>query len=272
MPEKKKRLRTLHVNRLKKYFDATVNYSNGTPYHCYSTESVNKADVNLDPRISGIKIEENLSPKQKEQLITLLNGFTNVFSDKPGRTNLTKIHIETGDAKPIRVKPYRIPEALQEKVKQEISYMLENDIIEPSQSPWSSSLITVPKKDGSIRCCLDFRALNKVVSYDTYPYKRCDDILDRIANAKYISKIDLTRGYWQIPLDDESKPKTSFSTMFGSYQFKVLPFGIVTGQSEFQRLTDNVLKGAEQYSDGEIDDIAIFRLHGKTILITFSMY
>ena len=80
-------------------------------------------------------------------------------------------------------------------------------IVQPSSSPWASPVVLVPKKDGRLRFCVDFRRLNALTTKDVYPLPRVDDILDALGNAKYFSTLDLASGYWQVPLDDDARPK-----------------------------------------------------------------
>ena len=111
-------------------------------------------------------------------------------------------------------------------MKEEIEYMLENDIIEKSNSPWSSPCLLVPKPDGSYRFCTDFRKVNKVTKTDSFPIPRIDDCIDRVGKAKYVSKFDLLKGYWQVPLSDRAKEVSAFVTPDSFYQYKVVPFGM----------------------------------------------
>ena len=138
--------------------------------------------------------------------------------------------------------------------------MLDMDIIQPSTSPWASPIVPDRKKDGSIRFCVDNRALNRVADFDAYPMPRVDAILDKVSSAKYISTIDLTRGYLprQIPLEEDSRRKSAFVTEFGLYKFKIMPFGLQGAPATFRRLMDWVLRGAEEFSDTFLGDIVVF--------------
>ena len=86
------------------------------------------------------------------------------------------------------------------------------DVVEPSTSPWSSPIVLVSKKDGSTRFCVDYRKLNNVNHKDLYPLPRINDTIEALAGAKWFSTLDLKSGYWQVPLDDAAKDKTTFST------------------------------------------------------------
>ena len=104
--------------------------------------------------------------------------------------------------------------------------MLENNIIEPSKSEWSSPCILVPKPDGSFRFVTDFRKVNQCTKTDSYPIPRIDDCIDKIGNAKFVSKFDLLKGYWQVPLTDRAKEISAFCTPDALYQYRVMPFGM----------------------------------------------
>jgi hypothetical protein len=85
-----------------------------------------------------------------------------------------------------------------------------------------------------------------------------DEVLNKVSKARYISKLDLTKGYWQVPLDLESRHKSAFITPFGHYQFTVMPFGMINSGATFVRMMDKVLEGFDEFADSFIDDIGIF--------------
>ena len=100
----------------------------------------------------------------------------------------------------------------------ELAEMLENGIIEESSSDWASPIVLVPRRT-SLRLCVDYRRLNAVSKIEAYPMPRIDELIDQLGRAKYISKIDLTKGYWRMPLAEEDRLKTAFVTPTGLYQF-----------------------------------------------------
>ena len=116
----------------------------------------------------------------------------------------------------------------------------------------------IKKKDGTMRLCIDNRRLNAVTHVEAYPMPRIDDIIDRLGKALFISTLDLTRGYWQMPVATEDRAKTAFVTPKGLYQFKMMPFGLNGAPASFQRLTDMLVKGCEEYAAAYLDDIVIF--------------
>lgn len=112
--------------------------------------------------------------------------------------------------------------------------MLQNNVIEPSESPWRTPVCLVTKKDGTPRFCLDFRKLNNITKKDAYPLPRIDDTLDKLAGNKWFSTLDLASGYWQIKMDETDKIKTTFTTHRGLFQFMSWHLGFVTPPRPFK--------------------------------------
>ena len=136
--------------------------------------------------------------------------------------------------------------------------MLKMGVIQPSSSEWCSPVVLVPKKDGSTRFCIDFRRLNSVAKFDAYPMPSIDDLLDSLGGDKFISSLDLTRGYWQIPLSEESQQKTAFSTPQGLFEFVIMPFGLSGAPATFQRMMNQLLAGKGDFAKAYLDDLVIF--------------
>ena len=121
-------------------------------------------------------------------------------------------------------------------VNDEVSQMLEDGIIEKTDSPYASPIVMVKKPDGSYRLCIDYRKLNKITIFDGEPMPSMVDIFSSLVQDKIFSKFDLSKGFWQIPIREEDKPKTAFITEDGVYQFKKMPFGAVNSTATFNRL------------------------------------
>ena len=133
-----------------------------------------------------------------------------------------------------------------QKMKKEeecVTEMLTGGQIEPSDSPWSSPVILVTKKDGGTRFCVDYRRRNDVAVKDAYPLPRIDDTLDMLAGKQWFSTLDLASGSWQVSLSQEAMVKTAFATHYGLFQFRVMPFGLCNAPAMFERLMDRVLQG-----------------------------
>ena len=121
--------------------------------------------------------------------------------------------------------------------------MLKQGLIERSRGPWASLVVLARKKNGKLRFCVDYWALNKVTKKDEYPLPRIEDMLDTLGGAAYFTSLDLASGYWQVEMKPEDREKTAFITQFGTFQFKVMPFGLCNAPATFQRLMDEVLQG-----------------------------
>ena len=139
----------------------------------------------------------------------------------------------------------RVPVNYHEEVEQQLQSMFEAGVIERSSSPWMAPVVFVRKKSGEICLCVDYRELNKKTAKDAYPLPRRDEVQNRLAGSSVFSTLDLHSSYWQVPIDPEDWPKTTFSPGpgMGLYQFNCMPFGLTGAPSSFQRLMDTVLRG-----------------------------
>ena len=154
---------------------------------------------------------------------SMLQEFADVFAnDLPNRAALGskvehEIELEPGKAPPVRGLYRMSPPELQE-LKTLLNELLDKDFITQSASPFAAPVLFVSKKDGSRRLCTDFRALNDITVKNRYPLPRIEDLQDCLQSAKVFSKIDLTSGYWQIPIRREDQRKTAFRTRYGHYE------------------------------------------------------
>ncbi|CAM5165450.1 unnamed protein product [Eretmochelys imbricata] len=135
--------------------------------------------------------------------------------------------------------------------------MLVLRVIQPSVVDGSSAVL-VPKKDRLIRFCVDYRKLNAIPVSDTYPMPRPDELLDKLGGAQCLTTMDLTKGYWQVPLDADARLKSAFITPLGLYEFLTLPFGLNRAPATFQHLVDQLLRGMESFAMAYIGDICVF--------------
>ncbi len=255
MRDRRKRHRVFHVNMLRKWHVPT-----STAYLSQESMEESGDDVPMwdDDRDGVPTMGEQLTGTQRKELENLLGEFSKVLQAYPGCTNLTEHSIDTGEAAPVRLPPYRLPHAYCDQVQQELKDMLEHGIIEPSQSDWAAPIVLVNKKDGSLRLCVDYWRLNTVSRADAYPMPRVDDLIDQLGSAQYITTLDLTRGYWQVPVAQESQHKTAFATPFGFYQFKRMPFGLQGAPATFQRMMDKLLSGYGHFANAYLDDLVIY--------------
>ena len=207
--------------------------------------------------------EGDLAENHKSDLKRLIYAYADLISTGDtdiGRTNLATHEIDTGSHSPICQKPYRVEFKNRHVIEEEVEKMLSIDLIEPARSPWSSPVVLIPKKDGSVRFCVDFRKLNAVTVRDTFPLPRIDDIIPLLGKKKFFVGLDLASGYWQVPMSDskDSKNKTTFTCHVGTFRFKYMPFGGMNAPATFQRLMQQVL--GSQYNKNVfcyLDDILV---------------
>ncbi|KAL0148421.1 hypothetical protein M9458_056231 [Cirrhinus mrigala] len=204
-----------------------------------------------------VDINPHLSAAQKTELQHLVGQYPDVFSSRPGQTNVIQHDIRTPPGVIVRQRPYRVPEARRQAIEEEVQEMLKLGVIEPSRSPWSSPIVMVLKPDGTLCFCNDFRRLNEVSQFDGCPMPRVDELLDRLGRARYISTLDLTKGYWQVPLTPTAKEKTAFTTPSGHWQYRSLPFGLHGAPATFQRMMDILLRPHQTYAAAYLDDVVV---------------
>ena len=187
-----------------------------------------------------------LNSSQKKKFKDLLIEFQSVFSKDDfdlGCLKKVEHKIVTTDEIPIKDKFRRTPLKFQQQEKEYIDKLLQQGVIEPSSSDWSSAPVLVRKKSGELRYCLDYRALNKKTVKDNFNLPIIEDCLDSLQGKKLFCVLDLCSGYYQIPLAEDSKSKTSFTTRFGTFQWTRLPMGLCNSPATFQRAMQLVLRG-----------------------------
>jgi len=149
--------------------------------------------------------------------------------------------IDTGDALPIKQSPRRPPLSARQAEDDILNEMLNTGVIQPSNSPWSSPVCMVRKKDGSFRFCIDYRRMNAVTVKDAFPVPDVKDALDSLRGAKYFATVDLLSGYWQLGMTDRARERSAFCTRRGLYEFTRMPFGLANAPPTFCRLMHSVL-------------------------------
>ena len=187
-----------------------------------------------------------LDDTQQNALKDLLIDFADVFSANEfdlGNFTALEHDIDTGDARPVKQRFRRTPTCFAGEEEKHLEKMLKADVIEPSVSEWASSPVLVRKRDGSVRWCVDYRALNKVTKKDVFPLPLVEECMDTLSGNIWFSKLDATWGYWQIKVKDEDRCKTAFTTKYGLFQFKRMSFGLTNAPSTFSRVMNLVLRG-----------------------------
>ncbi len=200
----------------------------------------------------------SLSYKEQSELDRVIKSFPDVFSDVPGLTSLLSHSVGVTSNMPIWSPSFPIPAQVDSEFRKELDSLIALDIIEPSTSKWSCPPIPVRKKDGGIRIVVDYRKINDITIPEPFDMPTVDSIVSRLGSAKFLSKLDLLKGFHQVPLDDNSKKYTAFSCKYGKFQYKRMPFGLRNAPATFQLLMQRVLRGLEEFALPYIDDIIIF--------------
>lgn len=163
---------------------------------------------------------------------------------------------ELKDMTPIHHRCRRLPPKHNAVVRAELDKMLSAGIIRPSVLQWSFPIVIASKKDGTPRFCVDYRTLNKVMKADRWPIPLIEEILDELKGSSIFSTLDLFTGYWQVQVAEQCKEMTTFICREGTFQFEVMPFGLMNAPATFQRMMTTVLEGIE-YAVAYIDDVVI---------------
>ena len=283
-PDRRKETQVCHINMLKAYHEkpkpelVTLNNRLGLESLTHSKDCVGQVAEKEEDTESEVRLENDQQPiklqnsqilndlgtklshlpsVQRKELAEVITQYRKVFPDVPSKTNLIEHDVDVGDSAPIKQHPYRVSPMKKELLDKEVQYMLKNDIIEESQSNWSSPCILVPKHDGGFRFCTDFRKVNDKTKSDSFPIPRITDCIDQIGNAKFVSTFDMLKGYWQVPLTQRAREISAFVTPSGLYQYKVMPFGMKNAPATFQRMVNKLVRDIDG-CEGYIDDVVIY--------------
>lgn len=291
-PDRKRRKRVCHVNMIKPYLVPSDKSSNAVskaapvvvPASSVSYCPVEDGLNDKMPSSSGEKGKNStifqefpntlshLTVCQRKELIQCISKYPSVFSDKLGRTSVLTHDIDVGDSPPVKQHAYRVNPKKRQIMRDEVEYMLRHDLAMPSYSPWSSPCLLVPKPDASFRFCTDYRKVNKITKADSFPLPRMEDCVDRVGSASFVTKLDLLKGYWQVPLTPRASEISAFVTPDHFLQYKVLAFGMRNAPATFQRLMKKVLTGVTN-CEIYIDDVVIYshtwEHHIETLNVVF---
>ena len=239
--------------------------SGATPMARALTAKLDREDerINMADETGARFISGELGEMEESRLRRLVSEFDEIFSrnhKRPARCKLTETHrIWTGDARPQKVRPRRVPPHWEHEIDRQLDEMLAADppICRPSNSPWASDVVLVKKKEGSMRFAVDYRKLNTVTKRDEYSLPNPQSIFDKLEGSKFFSKLDIASVYWTIPISPEDIEKTAFRTPRGMYEMLVMPFGLCNAPATFQRVMDRALYRVP-HVESYVDDILIF--------------
>ncbi|XP_055714586.1 uncharacterized protein K02A2.6-like [Phlebotomus papatasi] len=190
-------------------------------------------------------IGQNVSKDIKQDLIQLLNEYRDVFASnlqELGKTGLEKMQIVLKENKIVTYRPYRVAEGHKAELRKIIQELLDNKIIQKSNSPYASPVILIPKKTGGLRMCVDFRKVNQITQRENFPTPNLEEELNSFAGKNIFTKLDLLSGYYQIEVDESSRQFLAFITPDGKYEFLRVPFGSTNSPAIFMRTISQVLE------------------------------
>ena len=263
--------RWLHANLLRPYHprvDQAVINNCSIVYD--EDEDFGSLPVNSSPpfddKVPSQRVEDaklaHLTSEQKQEFLSLLDEFADVFITKPGlcKFGVHEINV-TPDFKPKRLRAYRIPELLKPEVSRQIQELLDLGFIRPSDSEMASPVVCVlkgRKGEGGVRLCCDYRYLNKFTRGDAYPTSDISDVIHKVGRASHISTWDTRSGYWQLLVKPEHRWLTAFVTDFGVFEWVRMPFGLKCASNSFIRAVQRILQPISDFNDSYVDDLATF--------------
>ena len=160
---------------------------------------------------------------------------------------------------PISMTPHRMAPVELQELRVQLQELLDKGFIRPSTSPWGASVLIAKKRGKTLRLCIGYRLLNRVMIQNRYPLPRINDLFDQLRGARVYFKIDLRTGYHQLKVRETDIPKTAFRTRYGHFEFRVMPFGLTNALSAFMDLMHRIFQPSlDQFVVVFVDDILIY--------------
>lgn len=240
-------------------FQATNIGDGGSEQQEFDMLNINKEDGATSADIlQATRAITDINEEQQQRLYKILNDNATIFRGEPGRIRGYEHRIAVVDDTPFFQKSWPIPLALREKVDEEVQQMLNNNIIERADGPFVNPLITVLKRDKSVRVCLDARRINAVMKPDYEGSAPVNEILSSCSGIKVMSSIDLRNSFWQVQLHCTSRDYTGFIYKGRMYRFTVMPFGLKTSSASLARALDQVLsENVKKFTLIYVDDCLV---------------
>lgn len=198
----------------------------------------------LDKLREEVELQDNINDVQKELVYDMLvdtRGALSTGDADIGKAKVVPHHIDLTENTPIWQKPRIFAEPVNREIEEQCNELLVQDILEHSDSNWSSPVVPVRKTDGTLRLCIDYRKVNQITKGQQFPMPNISNSIYKGHNVQYFTKLDLVRGYYQVPLDEASREITAFSTTKNHFQFKRLSFGLKNSGIAFQKTMQQVL-------------------------------
>jgi len=223
-----------------------------------SVFDADRKDDDIIDRYAEVKVTgDELDDSQKGDVARIMEEYGDTLTKEPGLTDLAVFRIDTGESKPIYQRPYNTPAHFRDSINKEIDWLLEKDFIRPSESPWASPIVAVRKPDGTARLCVDFKRVNAITTNQPFYMPHVEEVLEGVGNSKYISKLDLSKGYYQVKMCEEDVSKTAFVCHRGRFEFTRMPFGVKNAPACFQELMQGLF-ASDSFCSPYMDDLVIF--------------
>lgn len=228
-------------NAIEDNFVGCVNLKNIEDFEDVEEVIVLVGAIETDDEELKYDINKNLS---KSDVSDIKESIDNDYMNNLGENKLSSysMKIILTDDKPVHSCPRRLSYREKQEVQVTLDDLLKKGIISMSDSPYASPIVLVRKKNGQLRMCVDYRALNKITVRDRFPLPVIEDCLEYLGNKKYYTTLDLKNGFHQVPMHEDSKPLTAFVTPMGQFEYNFMPFGLANAPPKFQRIINGVLK------------------------------
>ena len=213
--------------------------------------------------LASLTIEDE--ERQDLDLPRVVCDYVDVFPDElprlpPQRVVDFGIELHRGTS-PISMTPHRMAPVELQELRVQLQELLDKGFMKLSTSPWGAPVLFAKKKGKTLRLCIDYRQLNRVMIKNWYPLPRIDNLSDQLRGARVYSKIDLRTGYHQLRVKETDIPKTAFRTRYGHFEFTVMPFGLTNAPAAFMDLMHRVFQPyLDQFVVVFVDDILIYSL------------